>query len=232
MFSSTKIFFRAYLLFLQVLSVSWKPCGPLYCAILEVPMNHLDPNSRKIEIALNLYRPNNRAKKTILVNPGGPSGSGIDFVIKMGQKLSGMFNDDLNIVGFDPRGYGKSTRIRCATMTQFQGYSDALWSFEVLFLPKNSRSAQQIYWDTGHKLNAEICAENTGELLAFMSSANVARDMEAIRLALNQEKLNFYGISYGTILGLTYANMFPQNVGKMLLDSVINPQHYFGDVFG
>jgi pimeloyl-ACP methyl ester carboxylesterase len=209
--------------------LEWNPCyQALHCATLQVPMNPLDESSPNIGIFLVKYSPMaKQAEKTIFINPGGPGSSASDFVISSIDFLRQLFDDRAEIIGVDPRGVGQTHPIKCGSLRQFNGYKDAFKVFGVPFLPENPSEPQKLYFDSAHKLNAKLCDMNYGEFLSYTSTANVARDIDRVRQALGLEKVNFWGISYGGILGLTYANMYPQHTGRMIIDSVANPNAYF-----
>jgi pimeloyl-ACP methyl ester carboxylesterase len=210
--------------------VSWRKCGELECASISVPLDHRDLHSPKIKISIVKYRAVVQpAVSTLFVNPGGPSASGKDFLIATGNEFSALFEGKVDFIGVDPRGVGDSTpKIDCVGFGQNTSFmADGFSVFGAKFLPNNSTVFQQRYFDATMRLNAKLCELNTGDFLKFTTTAHIANDLDFIRQALELEKLNYWGFNYGTVLGLTYANMFPERVGNIILDSVINPNEYF-----
>ena len=153
---------------------------------------------------------------SLLINPGGPGGSGFDF----GQGFTGSpgVYENYDIIGFDPRGVGRSTPIVCFTDdadrdemiygTYDDPYGSEGWKAEL--------AERQKAW-------VDACAENTGELLAHIDTVSVAHDMDMIRAVLGDEKLNYLGYSFGTYIGTVYAELFPDKVGRMVLDGAVEP---------
>ena len=153
---------------------------------------------------------------SLLINPGGPGGSGYDFA--QGFFPSQGVYDNFDIIGFDPRGVGRSTPIVCFTDdadrdemiygTYDDPYGSDGWQAEL--------ADRQKAW-------VDACAENTGDLLAHIDSTSVARDMDMMRAVFGDEKLNYLGYSFGTYLGTVYAELFPEKVGRMVLDGAVEP---------
>jgi pimeloyl-ACP methyl ester carboxylesterase len=211
-------------------TLRWSRCGLLQCATLMVPLNYSDPNSITIGIALNKYKPFFRKPKTrILFNPGGPGSSGMDIIKSSGFFLSSLFGGDAELIGFDPRGVGSSSPVNCVSPGPQMNYGKGYLVFGAFSLPQDASKEQKLYFDSTQKLNAELCEINAGDILGHTSTANVARDMDQMRKALGMEKLNFWGMSYGSVLGTTYANMFPDNIGNIVLDGIVDPVSYYGD---
>ncbi|KAI8909489.1 alpha/beta hydrolase fold-domain-containing protein [Gorgonomyces haynaldii] len=211
----------------------WRDCGErLQCHDLLVPLNYSDPQSKRIKIAVNRYKAKKPTKQTILVNPGGPGASGIDMVNSQGASLSKMLGDEVDIVGFDPRGVQDSIPLRCLpTLAHEQLFQS---QFSLMGNPFRSIQLSQDEFTDLEALTdllGQSCLKQSGEHLPFVSTANVARDMESIRLFLKMDKMHYWGFSYGTFLGATYANLFPDNVGNMIIDGVVNPTKFSGDIF-
>lgn len=158
---------------------------------------------------------------SLLVNPGGPGGSGIDLAIylSVGQSLGGLPADILNrfdIVGFDPRGVSRSSPVDCISDTDL----DAAFGFE----PDPTDQAE---FDNLVALNQRIgkgCGDKYGEALRLFSTEQAARDMDAVRAAVGDPKLTYLGYSYGTLLGATYAQLFPTNIRALVLDGAVDPR--------
>jgi pimeloyl-ACP methyl ester carboxylesterase len=212
--------------------VVWNKCGTLECTTIIVPINHSRKFSRLMGIALVKYPAKKQpAERTIIVAAGGPGGSGKKIVTQHGSVFSSIFDDKVDIIGFDARGVGDTKMISCINSHQFDGYTDSLQVFGASFLPKEASVDQCYYFAAGMKLHAELCIDNKKNQLEFISTDFIALDLEYIRKALEMDELNFWGFGYGSVLGLTYANMFPKNVGRMIFDGMINPNDYYGDHF-
>ncbi|KAF0691576.1 Aste57867_17244 [Aphanomyces stellatus] len=212
----------------------WQPCNidgivdPLLeCGALTVPLDHLNPtNGQTIDIAVRRYRTTSASPKgTILLNPGGPGGSGLGLASPMFVTVTG---GDYDVLGFDPRGIGAS---RAALCTQSRATGDAeTRNLNAKPIPFDAIGSDRLLerYEVEFELQAKRCVKYDGDYLPYLSTAYVARDMDLIRAALGQDVLHYYGISYGTFLGLTYVNMFPDRVGRVIIDSVLTPTLYLG----
>lgn len=198
--------------------VTWSKCsGGFQCASFTVPLDYADANSKPITIEMlkaPATNPNKR-RGAIVVNPGGPGGSGIDFARYAAGTVSGAVMAEYDIVGFDPRGVGKSTPIECLNGPQ----TDTL----VANLGSPQSPAQQEQAVSAAASVGDSCEANSPELTPNIGTIPAARDMDILRGVLSETALNFLGLSYGTFLGLTYADLFPDKVGQFVLDGVINP---------
>jgi pimeloyl-ACP methyl ester carboxylesterase len=200
--------------------VSFETCGTkLYCADIEVPMNWEDAEGEAISIAV-VYRQagNTQSNDFLLFNPGGPGVSGFDWV-KNSSEFLGTKNlrQSYNLVGFDPRGVGRSSAVRCLENEDYDDFLYGVSGFELGSNKDIEFAREEVAKFT------ESCTRNTGELLAFVDTVSAARDMDVIRVVLGQEKLNYLGYSYGSFLGTTYANLYPSKVGRFVLDGAIDP---------
>jgi len=196
--------------------VEFEQCGSFECATISVPMNYDKPKGRKIDIAITKKPAADKSKRigVLIVNPGGPGGSGIDFVK---QNSSFLFTDEVldrfDIIGWDPRGVGLSTRPECAE------------SLDTLFKGIDYSPDDQAELDALLEANrwlGEQCDEADSDLLPFLSTQDSVRDIESIRQALGEEKINYLGFSYGTALGQIYATQFPNSFRTMVVDGVID----------
>lgn len=197
--------------------LSWEACGSIIeCATVEVPLNYDEPEGESIELALNRRAAEN-SDKNLLVNPGGPGGSGLDMVT---SSVPLMFSNELereySIIGFDPRGVGQSTPISCLSDEQ----RDAQREMNLRSWVEKDR---EVLREESEKY-AQSCLENSGELLGHVDTVSAAKDMDIIRAALGDEKLNYLGYSYGTYLGATYADHFPGTTGRLVLDGALDPK--------
>jgi pimeloyl-ACP methyl ester carboxylesterase len=203
----------------------WSSCAltgvqgvPMKCANLQVPLNYADPGGRKITLALSevaATAPAGQQQGDLLVNPGGPGASGRSLAAAVAQGLDPNVAADYNIIGFDPRGVGASVPALTCEPNFFSGVRPN-------YIPANA-AAEQVLINRA-KAYAAGCEQRFGWLLPYMTTADVARDLDSIRVALRQQKINYYAFSYGTYLGQVYATMFPSRVRRMVLDSTVDPQ--------
>jgi pimeloyl-ACP methyl ester carboxylesterase len=154
---------------------------------------------------------------SLFLNPGGPGGSGVDFLFGAGPFL---YSDEVrarfDLVGFDPRGVIRSTPLRC-----FDSLEEAEAAFAPIAFPV-TREEERV-WVQSDRTIAGACAERGGPILNHMSTANVARDLDLLRRAVGDAKLTYAGYSYGSYLGSTYANLFPGKVRAVVVDGVLDP---------
>ncbi|GHF20185.1 alpha/beta hydrolase [Pseudolysinimonas yzui] len=183
-----------------------------------VPLDWDDPAGETIEIAIARHNATGEPMGSMLMNPGGPGGSGYDFVA---YSAAYIVTEDVlagyDIIGFDPRGVGQSSPIVC---------TDGAEKDELLYGTFDADYGTQAWIDelTVRETDwIDACVENTGDLLGNLDAASVARDMDVIRAVLGDEKLTFLGYSYGTYLGAVYAELFPEKVGRMVLDGAVDP---------
>jgi pimeloyl-ACP methyl ester carboxylesterase len=187
------------------------------CAMLSVPVNYADPGGRHISLALGMFpatAPKRQQQGILLVNPGGPGASGLPLAAEVAQGLSPGVAADYDIVGFDPRGVGASVPALSCDPGFFSGVRPD-------YIPANA-VAEQVLVNRA-KTYASDCGKRFGWLLPYMTTQDVARDMDAIRAALGAPKINYYAFSYGTYIGQVYATLFPERVRRMVLDSVVDP---------
>jgi pimeloyl-ACP methyl ester carboxylesterase len=206
--------------------VRWSPChrdfGPFECATVQVPLDYDDPRSGRISLALIRLPASGEAGERIgslFVNPGGPGGSGFDLVLFAGQSLfPAEIGERFDIVGFDPRGVARSTGLRC-----FGNFRQLAQSVFTTGLPFPLTEEEEALWIAGERAFDESCARRHLRLADHISTANVARDLDQLRAAVGDEQLTYYGVSYGSFLGTTYANLFPHRVRAVGIDSVLDP---------
>jgi pimeloyl-ACP methyl ester carboxylesterase len=208
-------------------SLDWRSCSAaaagapdasqLRCALLQVPVNYADPGGRKIRLALSeipATAPSSQQQGVLLVNPGGPGASGLSMAANVASGLTPSVAADYDIVGFDTRGVGSSVPELSCDASFFSRPRPA-------YVPA-SQQAEQVQVDRARTYAAD-CEKKFGWLRPDMTTENLARDMDSIRVALRQPKISYYGVSYGTYLGQVYATMFPQRIRRMVLDSVVDP---------
>jgi pimeloyl-ACP methyl ester carboxylesterase len=210
---------------LPVPVLSWKDCGSamgesFQCARARVPLDYKHPRGRSISISLIRHLAGNPAQRvgSLLLNPGGPGGSGVAFLRNTLPLIPAELQARFDLVSFDPRGIGESTPVRCfASVAEQQAF------FNTLPLPFPNGAAEEATLIRGSRDFAERCAERNADLLPHMATADVARDMDLMRAALGESSLTYLGVSYGTFLGATYANLFPNRVRAVVLDGSVDP---------
>ena len=213
--------------------VEWYDCGAtggmeksaeataFKCAKVKVPLDYSQPDGQTIEIAMKKHVATGSIHRgSLFINPGGPGGSGVQYVEAAAETGFAGVQGSYDIIGFDPRGVGSSTPITCATANGAdpaggadQAPNDA--AFEEL-APQITTSFSQMEAD---------CAANTkpAGLLDHVDTITVARDLDVLRALSGNEKLDYAGFSYGTYLGAHYAELFPSNTGRMVLDGALDP---------
>ncbi|MFM9371051.1 alpha/beta hydrolase [Streptomyces sp. Da 82-17] len=207
--------------------IDWKDCPadwglakPVQCGWVSVPLDYSKPNGKQIKLAVDRAKSTGTADErqgSLVYNPGGPGGSGMRFPLRIVNKspLWQKTAKAYDFVGFDPRGVGHSAPISCIDPQEFVKAPklDPVPDSEADKLAQRKLAAEY----------ADGCKERSGEMLPHMTTPNTARDLDVIRAALGDRKLNFLGVSYGTYLGAVYATLFPDHVRRMLVDSVVNP---------
>ncbi|MEU8235656.1 alpha/beta hydrolase [Actinoplanes sp. NPDC048967] len=199
--------------------VRWTPCAAGFaCATVSVPLDYDRPRGEQISIALTRMRATDPARRigSLVVNPGGPGLSGVAFVQANFRDLPAELRARFDIVGFDSRGLAGSTALRCYDTAE-QARAD-----RPPFLYPETPAEERIWRRADDKLSA-ACAEQGGPILDHMSSADVARDLERLRVHLSDRRLTYLGYSYGSLLGQTYANLFPAKFRALVIDGVIDP---------
>lgn len=200
--------------------VHWSPCPghPGWdCASLPVPLDHAHPG-RTVDVALSRHRATVPARRvgSLLLNPGGPGASGIAFAYSaVDSTLDPQLVQFFDVIGFDPRGVGQSTPVVCVdgpTLDRLDHLPPA---------PTTPADVDAIV--AGAKELVAGCQKGSGDLLPHVSTLDAARDLDDIRAALGDPKLSYLGFSYGTLLGATYASLFPGHVRALVLDSAIDP---------
>lgn len=192
--------------------LDWHITGTMDRGTLIVPLDHDDPSAGTIEIALARRRASNADERIgiLLVNPGGPGASGVDFAAMFSFLFSSALRDRFDLIGFDPRGIGSSTQVTCA---------DGEFMDEFLAAdPIPETPAAQAETAALVEEFAAGCEAQSGWLLPHIHTEASARDMDAIRVALGEEQITYVGFSYGTYLGATYGELFPDRLRAAVLD--------------
>ena len=200
-------------------ALAWTPCDDgFYCATARVPLSYSNPRESLISIAVISSRATGPGSSLgwLFVNGGGPEPQ-VSSMSGLYSMLPAAWPERYNIITFDPRGMGYSTQVRCyPTEAAENAALGELPEFPV------GKAQDEAYNRAYAKLDAR-CAGHAGPLLYHDSTADIARDMNLLREAVGAPVLNYYGASYGTLLGATYANLFPATTGRMILDGNINP---------
>lgn len=210
--------------------VDWGDCGEgleqFDCTSVEVPTDYDEPNGATTEIAMTRMPATDPENKvgSLFLNFGGPGGPGVESVHLLGDAL---FTDEVraqfDVIGFDPRGVGQSDPVTCFPNQEAENeFFSGMEAFPV-----------------GHRQEARFIAQSaalgvsctavSGDRIGASSTANVARDMDLLRQAVGDEELNYVGYSYGTFLGATYGQLFPDRIRTMVLDGTVDPEAYVGE---
>ena len=201
--------------------LNWHPCSQqgaqLQCASLRVPLDYGRPDGTKITLALSQVpatAPAAKRQGILLVNPGGPGASGLGMAAFVASGLTPAVASEYDIIGFDTRGVGSSVPAISCDPSFFAGVRPD-------YIPA-TKAAEQVQVSRA-KAYAASCGQKYGWLLPYLTTENIARDMDSIRAALGQQKLSYFGYSYGTYIGQVYATLFPGRVRRMVLDSIVDP---------
>ena len=199
-------------------TIDWSSCaGSDDCATISAPLDWNNPGDRSISLSI-IRHSAPKPQGSLLVNPGGPGASGVELVrdsleYAVGDELSQHYD----VIGFDPRGVGDSTAVKCFDAKDMDAY--------LFDIPSAARGTAQ--WRAellaSAKSFAQACESNSDGILPYITTEFAARDMDLIRAVLGDKKLNYLGYSYGTFLGATYANLYPEKVGKFVLDGALDP---------
>jgi pimeloyl-ACP methyl ester carboxylesterase len=200
-------------------ALAWKPCDKgFYCATARVPLNYSDPRGAQLSIAVISSRATGPGPSLgwLFFNGGGPNPQ-VSTMSRVYPNLPAAWRERYNVITFDPRGEGYSTQVQCYPTEAAEGkVIGGLPAFPV------GAAQETAYYQAYAKLAAQ-CTSTAGPLLYHDSTADIARDMNLLRKAVGDPVLNYYGQSYGTLLGATYANLFPSTTGRMILDGNLNP---------
>lgn len=195
--------------------VAWEDCGNLECATVAVPLSYAEPDGQTIEIAVNRRPADGDAIGSLLINPGGPGGSGVDILEALATRFSRAVLEGFDVVGFDPRGVGSSSAVECVSDAELDVMRATGYELDTPEQVEDFYAAAQEF--------ADACVQHTGELLGHVDTVSAARDIDVLRHLLGEPRLDYLGYSYGTLLGATYAEQFPQHVGRMVLDGAVDP---------
>ncbi|MEU8587377.1 alpha/beta hydrolase [Streptomyces sp. NPDC048664] len=197
---------------------AWHRCdtslpATFQCATIKVPLDYSRPDGKTLRLAISRIRTSDPAKRrgALVFNPGGPGGEGLDMPALMKPMLPKDVRDRYDLVGFDPRGVGRSSPLTCGLTTTERNtehpYHPATFDKDV----------------TWARTVAEKCRAKNGATLPYITTRNTARDMDVLRAVVGAKKLSYLGYSYGTYLGAVYAQMFPARTDRFVLDSAVDP---------
>jgi len=204
--------------------LEWSPCESSECATLEVPLDYDDPGGRTIDLALlrvPATDPDHRIG-SLVVNPGGPGQSGTDFAAQADLAFGDPVLERYDIVGFDPRGVGESAPVDCMSDSQL----DELVAAD----PDPDTAPERREFARLSQALVTGCTKRSGSLASHVSTIEASRDMDVLRAAMGDSTLDYFGASYGTELGATYAELFPERVGRVVLDGAIDPSLDFREL--
>jgi pimeloyl-ACP methyl ester carboxylesterase len=212
--------------------LSWAACGTtadgtaagVQCAAATLPMDYDEPEGPQVRIAVARVPATDPAQRigSLFFNFGGPGSPAVDYLQEVGAGIFSTLNARFDIVAFDPRGVGQSTpSIDCQIDQETEG-----------LVPRPAPTPVDLDADElvdRAKRYVDSCLANNGEILGHVSTANAARDMDALRAAVGDERLSYLGFSYGTFLGATYAALFPDRYRALVLDSPVDPGPWIHD---
>ncbi|GAB77761.1 alpha/beta hydrolase fold [Austwickia chelonae] len=199
-------------------TLTWAPCEndkALQCAVALLPLDYAKPDGPKIKVAVTKKPATGKDRRgSLFLNPGGPGQSSSEKLPRLAKVLGAKVAGHFDVIGIDPRGIAPTAQARCWSKTAEPPSNKSKYPSEP--------AQQKIH--IAHDDYERVACDKTGRpIIDHMSTAQTARDMEMIRRAIGDKQLNYYGVSYGTYLGATYAALFPNTVGRMTMDSVVDP---------
>ncbi len=195
--------------------LSWDDCGEARCTSVEVPMDYEEPEGETLKLAVKVIPSTGDGGRSMFVNQGGPGGEAQGFADRMAEQFGDDVLEAYDVVGVDPRGVGKSTPIDCLSDRELDAYAASEPDPDS---PAEIKEYRASIVDFG-----EGCEERSGALAAHISTEEAARDFDIVRALLGATTFDWFGASYGTELGATYATLFPKSVGRMVLDGAVDP---------
>ncbi|MFI1224745.1 MULTISPECIES: alpha/beta hydrolase [unclassified Streptomyces] len=197
----------------------WKRCeadapAELRCATIQVPLDYRKPGGKRIDLAISRIKATTPGKRhgVLLSNPGGPGGEGLYMPLGMAQSLPASARQKYDLIGFDPRGVGRSTPVSCDLEPEEENW---------LRPYKEETFDDDVAWARAF---ADKCREKAGATLPHITTRNTARDMDLLRAVLGEKKISYVGYSYGTYLGAVYTQLFPKRADRFVLDSAVDPE--------
>jgi pimeloyl-ACP methyl ester carboxylesterase len=197
-------------------AIVWSTCGTFQCGTVRVPVDYAEPAAGSVKVALKRSRGTaSKVLGSLLINPGGPGASGVDLVDEAVKTFGKDVLAGYDLVGFDPRGVDRSSPVKCSNDAAKDKLISADFDYST---DAGIAAAKAAYAGFG-----QACAANTGPLLGNVDTVSAAKDLDLLRSALGDQSLSYLGYSYGTLLGATYAGLFPTRVGRMVLDGALDP---------
>ncbi|MFJ4975087.1 alpha/beta hydrolase [Streptomyces coeruleorubidus] len=197
---------------------AWHRCdtallASLQCATIKVPLDYGRPGGKKLDLAISRMKTSTKKERrgVLLLNPGGPGGPGVDMPQYMADELPKSVKNKYDLVGFDPRGIGRSSPVGCGLTSGERNWERP---YKAETFTKDVKWARTV---------AEKCDKKQGDKLRHITTRNTARDMDVIRAVLGEKKISYLGYSYGTYLGAVYTQMFPKRTDRFVLDSAVDP---------
>ena len=207
-------------------TLKWRSCETgMQCATATAPLDWSKPDGDTIKLALIRKQASGTSLGSLFVNPGGPGASGYDMLATgTSGAVDATLAKNYDIVSWDPRGVGRSTPVDCGGASVLDSY--------IYDIADGTIGSDEWFDSTeaGSAAFAKACADGTGDLLGHVDTASTARDLDMLRSAVGDDKLNYLGYSYGTFIGATYANLFPTKTGHLVLDGAVDPEETIVDV--
>jgi pimeloyl-ACP methyl ester carboxylesterase len=205
------------------LTLDWQSCTDTgwECATATVPKDYSSRKAGTLDLALTRLPAADQKNKigSLFVNYGGPGGTSVDTTQAIGDILFGAFHDHFDIVAWDPRGVGQSSpSIDCKVNQEQLGLSSQPFT-----TPDNLNIGQLLFKDKSY---IDACLKRNPGILPYVSTYNVVRDLDQLRQAVGDKKLNYFGFSYGTYIGAMYASLFPNKTRALVLDGAVDPDKY------
>ncbi|MFH8986953.1 alpha/beta fold hydrolase [Streptomyces sp. NPDC017940] len=207
--------------------LTWERCAAdkpaaFRCATLKVPLDYRVPEGKRIDVAISRVETSVPGKRrgVLTFNPGGPGGPGLDLPLEASQGLPKAVREQYDMVGFDPRGVGRSTPVKCG-----------LAAHELPYPRVTRTTGDAAANEAWARTFAAKCRAAAGDRLPHMTTRNTARDMDVLRAVLGEKKLNYFGVSYGTALGAVYMQLFPHRADRFVLDSAVDPKRMWRGMF-
>lgn len=200
--------------------IQWGVCedvrsADISCGTITVPIAWDDPEGETIELAVASVEASGKGGRSLVTNPGGPGGSGINFLEYLPYAIAPEVRQAFDIVSFDPRGVGRSAPVECLD-------DEEIDELRAATAEADSAEADELSAEWSTRL-AESCEQTSGEILPYLDTWSSARDMDVLRAAVGAEELDYLGFSYGTYLGSSYAELYPDRVGRFVLDGAMDP---------
>lgn len=203
-------------------TLDWTACdrgGAAFdCTYVTAPLDWENPGGGTIELSIVRHQATGQPMGSLLTNPGGPGASGRDLILdSVDYAVGADLAENYDVIGFDPRGVGDSTAVACFDPADMDAYL-----YDIPASPRDT-DAWEAELTERNQAFADACEANSDGILPHITTVNSARDMDLIRAVLGDTQLNYLGYSYGTFLGATYAELYPEKAGRLVLDGAIDP---------